>query len=351
MQIRLLSLPLIALSAALASCGSSVEPSTKSGSQCVDIPNGQYFQFVDGRLVSATLADVNAQEYPFETKLRLQNTLSAMGYPWVELDWDGETATVSGLALDDNTRSDAFIAAKSVLETDPIAAPLVQRVINNMDVRDSTSAIAVRLTEELAGDGFGWLSVVMAGNVATLVGTAPTLADKEDGYRAGRSTVESDRDAGEIVNIVVDAISVDGRDEPVGTALISLTEVASAGTCQDAFIGVMNGRNVQFESGESIITNESARLLDAATGVALLCERHAIEIEGHTDTQGNSDFNLDLSQRRASAVRDYLMAYGVNPEALTARGYGASRPITSEANDAARAENRRTVFVVRPRTN
>ncbi len=351
MQTRLLSLPLIALSVALASCGSSVESSAKSGSQCVDIPNGQFFQFVDGRLVSATLADVNAQEYPFETKLRLQNTLSAMGYPWVELEWDGETATVSGLALDENTRSDAFIAAKSVLDTDPIAAPLVQRVVNNMDVRDTTSAIAIRLTDELAGDGYRWLGVVMAGNVATLVGTAPSLADKEEGYRIGRSTIESDRDAGEIVNIVVDAITVEGSGEPVGTALINLTETASAGTCQDAFIEVMNGRNVQFETGESIVNNESARLLDAATGVALLCERHDIEIEGHTDTQGSDEFNLDLSQRRASAVRDYLMAYGVDPEALTARGYGASRPINEDGTDAERAENRRTVFVVRPRIN
>ncbi|MEL6727285.1 MAG: OmpA family protein [Pseudomonadota bacterium] len=351
MHTRRLSLPLIALSAVLAACGSSVEPSTKTGSQCVDIPNGKFFQFVDGRLVSATLADVNAQEFPFETKLRLQNTLSAMGYPWVELEWDGETAVVLGLALDENTRLDAFIAAKSVLDTDPIAGPLVQRVINNMDVRDTTSAIAIRLTEELAADGFDWLSIVMAGNVATLVGTAPTLADKEAGYRAGRSTVESDRDAGEIVNIVVDAITSEGESEPVGTALVALTETASAGTCQDAFIEVMNGRNVQFESGESIVTNDSARLLDAATGVALLCEQHNIEIEGHTDTQGDVDFNLDLSQRRASAVRDYLMAYGVDPEALTARGYGASRPITGDGTDAERAENRRTVFVVRPRTN
>ncbi|MHA7899981.1 MAG: OmpA family protein [Henriciella sp.] len=351
MQIRLFSLPLLVLSAALSGCGPSVETSAKESSRCVDIPNGQFFQFVDGRLVSASLADVNAQELPFETAQRIENTLSAMGYPWVSLDWDGQIATLSGLALDENTRSDAFIAANSLIETDPIAGPLVQRVINQMDVRDTASAIAIRLTQEIAEDGFDWLRVEMAGNVATLIGTAPDLETKEAAYFVGRSTVLSDLDASEIVNIVVDAISVDGAGDPVGRALIGLDEASSAAQCQDAFVEIMNGRNVQFESGEAIVNNDSARLLDAATGVALLCQSHNIEIEGHTDSQGDDESNMDLSQRRASAVRDYLMAYGVEPESLVARGYGATRPISAGDTPEALAINRRTVFVVRPRTN
>lgn len=341
----------MALSVALAACGSSVETSAEGTSKCVDIPNGLYFQFVEGKLVSATQDEIDRQERPPETRRRIQNTLARMGYPWMALDWDGQTATISGLAYDDNTRSDAFIAAKSVFDTDPIAGPLVQRVINNMDVRDTASAIAIRLTEELAGDGYGWLRVVMAGNVATLVGAAPDLTAKEAGYRAGRSTVESDLDAGQLVNIVVDAIAVVGESSPVGTALIDLGSYASASECQNAFIEVMTDRRVEFEPGESVVNNDSARLLDAITGVALLCETHDIEIEGHTDLLGRDDLNMDLSQRRASAVRDYLMAYGVEPQALTARGYGDSRPLGLDEVSDVDSGNRRTVFVVRPRTN
>lgn len=341
----------MALSVVLTACGSSVEPSAKSSSQCVDIPNGQYFQFVEGKLVSATRDDINGQERPPETTRRIQNTLAGMGYPWISLGWDGQTATISGLAYDQNTRSDAFIAAKSVFDTDPVAGALVQRVINNMDVRDTASAIAIRLTDELASDGYGWLRVVMAGNVATLVGAAPDSTSKEAGYRAGRSTVESDLDASQLVNIVVDGIAVIGEPSPVGTALIDLGTYASASDCQDAFIQVMTGRSVEFEPGESIVNNASARLLDAVTGVALLCETHDIEIEGHTDLLGRDELNMDLSQRRASAVRDYLMAYGVEPQALTARGYGNSRPLGIGGDSDPEIGNRRTVFVVRPRTN
>lgn len=301
--------------------------------------------------MSTSLLEISGQERPYETALRIGNTLARMGYPWVRMEWNGEVAILSGLALDEDTRTDAFVAAKSLLESDPVAGRQLEAVLNEMDVRDPASAIAIRLSDELADEGYPWMSVVMAGKVATLTGLAPNAAAKADGYRVGRSVVESDLDAGERVNIVVDAIGVDGGPPPVGAALIDLTENATAGECQDAFYTMMTGRSIAFEPNESIVTTQSARLLDAATGIALLCERHSIEIEGHIFGLGNDDVNLDLSQRRASAVRDYLMAYGAEPDSLIARGYGASRPLVDEQAQNANVMNVRTVFVVRPRTN
>ncbi|MCS6948162.1 MAG: OmpA family protein, partial [Steroidobacteraceae bacterium] len=70
-----------------------------------------------------------------------------------------------------------------------------------------------------------------------------------------------------------------------------------------------------------------------------------IEVAGHTDDRGSDAYNLDLSQRRAEAVRDYLAKAGVaNP--LSARGYGESQPIASNADAAGRAQNRRVVLRV-----
>ena len=351
MRFRLRSLAIVVASAALVGCGASVSDSAAPAVECVDIPNGQYFQVVEGRLVSTSLMEISAQERPYETALRIGNTLARMGYPWLRLEWDGQVAILSGLALDENTRTDAFIAAKSLLETDPVAGRQVQTVLDEMDVRDPASAIAIRLSDELADEGYQWMSVVMAGKVATLTGLAPNADVKADAYRIGRSVVESDLDAGERVNIVVDAIELAGDPPPVGAALVELTEAATAGECQDAFYTMMTGRSIQFEPYESVVTNESARLLDAATGIALLCERHSIEIEGHLFGTGDADADLDLSRRRASAVRDYLMAYGADPDSLIARGYGASRPLVDEQAQNADALNVRTVFVVRPRTN
>lgn len=328
MRLRPVHLVVSGLTCLVVGCGQSLDVEAPTASQCIDVPNGQYFQFIDGRLVVATRTEIDSQEQPPETARRIGATLAGMGYPWVSLQWDGQTAIVSGIALDENSRLDAYIATKAAFEADPVAGPRLQRVINQMDVRKTEEAIAIRLTEELVEeDGLNWLRVVIAGKVATLDGTARSTREKEQGYSVGRSTVESDLDASRIVNIVVDAIRVSGNGEPVGEAVVDLPDDATVDQCQSAFNDVMNGREVEFEPSESIVRKASSRLLDAVTGVALLCEEHDIEIAGHTGPEEFTIDALDLSQRRASSVRDYLMAYGVSPDALTARGYGNIGPV------------------------
>jgi OOP family OmpA-OmpF porin len=74
-------------------------------------------------------------------------------------------------------------------------------------------------------------------------------------------------------------------------------------------------------------------------------ERYVL-VEGHTDSIGSESYNLDLSQRRADAVRDFLMRNGVKPEQLTTRGYGKSFPIASNDTEAGRLQNRRVEIVI-----
>jgi outer membrane protein OmpA-like peptidoglycan-associated protein len=69
-----------------------------------------------------------------------------------------------------------------------------------------------------------------------------------------------------------------------------------------------------------------------------------IEIAGHTDDQGTDAYNQTLSQRRAESVRDYLVKSGCNAGAISARGYGKSKPLAAGATDEARAQNRRVEF-------
>ncbi|NQY38733.1 MAG: OmpA family protein [Henriciella sp.] len=331
-----------------AACGNAPDAAQPPASICVDIPNGSYFQVVDGRLIAITSTQLDARERPIETARRIGATLAGMGYPWVLLDWDGQVATVSGLALDENTRSDAFIATKSAFEADPVAGALVQRVVNNMSVRDPEGAIAVRLSDELSNEGYSWLRVEMSGRVATLIGAAPTRDMKELAYRAGRNLVESDLSAGEIVNIVVDAISIRGNGEPIGTPLIGLKPDPGLSECEAAYSALMAAQSVSFISGESVIENESARLLDAVTGITLLCDKFSLEIAGYVPADTAPDLAMDLSQRRASAVKDYLMAYGANAEQLTARGYGLPTP---DGEEVLPRTDGAIEFIVRPETN
>ena len=70
-------------------------------------------------------------------------------------------------------------------------------------------------------------------------------------------------------------------------------------------------------------------------------DRRKVIIEGHTDSVGSESYNLDLSKRRAAAVRNFLITNGIDPERITARGLGEDYPVASNATPAGRQQNRR----------
>jgi len=99
--------------------------------------------------------------------------------------------------------------------------------------------------------------------------------------------------------------------------------------------------------GLSFETN-SDRLLPGAEQVvadaAATLRRHPdliIEVAGHTDSDGDAEFNRGLSERRANTVRDYLINFGVPPTSLSATGFGEELPIADNATAEGKARNRR----------
>ena len=71
-----------------------------------------------------------------------------------------------------------------------------------------------------------------------------------------------------------------------------------------------------------------------------------LALEGHADERGTREYNLALGERRANAVRDYLVALGIAPNRLSTISYGKERPAVLGSTDEAWAQNRRTAFVV-----
>jgi outer membrane protein OmpA-like peptidoglycan-associated protein len=102
---------------------------------------------------------------------------------------------------------------------------------------------------------------------------------------------------------------------------------------------------VHFETAKAVIKPESFELLDQVAQVVIdHPDVGRVEIAGHTDNRGSDSYNLDLSQRRADAVRAYLIRQGVPEERLVATGYGETRPIDPTDSDAAFEANRRVDF-------
>lgn len=103
-------------------------------------------------------------------------------------------------------------------------------------------------------------------------------------------------------------------------------------------------QQVHFATARWRVLPDSFRLLDEVVSVLRDFPKMRISIEGHTDSVGGESMNLRLSQRRAEAVRDYLVDAGIAPERLEAIGFGLTRPIASNKTARGRALNRRTEF-------
>jgi OOP family OmpA-OmpF porin len=106
-------------------------------------------------------------------------------------------------------------------------------------------------------------------------------------------------------------------------------------------------QKIHFEFDRAVIRPISYPILD---DVAYLLQRNPqirlIRVEGHTDWIGSDAYNQQLSERRANAVRNYLIQKGIEPDRLVAVGYGESRPIADNNTVQGRARNRRTEFTV-----
>lgn len=108
-------------------------------------------------------------------------------------------------------------------------------------------------------------------------------------------------------------------------------------------------QTVYFDTNRATIKRVSNALLD---DVALALRDHGklvVEIQGHTDSQGKDSFNLKLSQRRADAVRLYLVKKGIDAARMVAKGYGEDVPIADNRTATGRSQNRRVEFVITAR--
>ena len=114
----------------------------------------------------------------------------------------------------------------------------------------------------------------------------------------------------------------------------------------DGGIRVVEYNSVRFAGDTNTITPEHAQQLDRLVALMNAFPNTRVHVIGNTDQHGDETRNFVISQRRAEAVVDYLVAQGIDPSRLTTQPAGESNPLSTELGPAADALNRRTDYVI-----
>ena len=103
---------------------------------------------------------------------------------------------------------------------------------------------------------------------------------------------------------------------------------------------------IKFDFDKADLKPEDKELLSRIAGILLTSQDYTIAINGHTDDVGSDEYNEGLSERRAAAVRDYLVEANISEEILSVQGWGKKQPLVRGTSDEARAKNRRVELAI-----
>ena len=119
---------------------------------------------------------------------------------------------------------------------------------------------------------------------------------------------------------------------------------AYSGSDTVKFLATGVADRVFFATNKSTLTTAAKQTLSKQAAY-IKSSKIAVLVEGHADERGTREYNLALGERRANAVRDYLMSLGVKAGDISVISYGKERPVNSESSKLAWSQNRRSVTV------
>ena len=147
---------------------------------------------------------------------------------------------------------------------------------------------------------------------------------KDSADASGSGTTSSDSAEGTIT-------------ETTGSGIVS-------GSQEDLIVNV--GDRVFFGYDSADLDSDALELLQDQVAWLKQNSNVSVTIEGHCDERGTREYNLALGEKRAQAVKNYLIGLGVNPDRVSTISYGKERPAVVGSNDGAWAQNRRSVTIV-----
>ena len=120
-----------------------------------------------------------------------------------------------------------------------------------------------------------------------------------------------------------------------------LSQIASTRRTGSGLVVTLDSNAIRFDFDKSTIRSGNREVLSRMAGVLMTLQGYQIYVYGYTDDIGTEQYNQKLSERRAAAVRDYLVQSGVDSKIFATKGYGKADPLEKGESGQARAKNRR----------
>lgn len=131
------------------------------------------------------------------------------------------------------------------------------------------------------------------------------------------------------------------REEELNRLQEALSQVAETRRTALGLVMNLSSDYLKFDFDKSDIRPENREILSRIAGILMTSKDYQIYVYGHTDNIGTDEYNMGLSERRAEAVRDYLVEAGIDPNIIDTEGFGKTQPLVPGTDEAARAKNRR----------
>jgi outer membrane protein OmpA-like peptidoglycan-associated protein len=207
-----------------------------------------------------------------------------------------------------------------------------------------------------------WRKVQLADATASITIEQKSQAQSKDDYRATQGAIiESTKKDLSQTNSALAASMREGElteaqlaaektaraaaDKRAADAMAALAKLAAVKDEPRGMVITLSG-SVLFASNQSTLLPEARKRLDQVAAVLLTTRERHLTVEGHTDSQGTDSHNMDLSQRRADAVRTYLVQKEYGADLITANGIGEGSPVADNGNAEGRANNRRVEIII-----
>lgn len=131
------------------------------------------------------------------------------------------------------------------------------------------------------------------------------------------------------------------REKELNRLQRALQRIAETRRTRGGLVMNLDDDTVKFDFDRAEIKPQYREVLSRIAGILLTASGYRVQIYGHTDDVGTEAYNQSLSERRAQAVRDYLVAAGIDPQIISVQGFGKTNPIAPGTSPEARARNRR----------